>query len=550
MNNSEQIDFAGKIESATISMDEAALRLGVSTATIRNWLKTGYLKSAGNGGITQDSVARFQVEIAGREKLNQRANKSLKDSHDHVSKASIFLDRSQSENTDAGNLGEDYESSLSDSYRNKEGIYYTPPEVVRDLFSAPQEDVRYATFCDPCCGSGNFIIRALELGFKPENIYGYDVDPVAVEITKSRIYQFCGYESANIQQGDFLNIVHQDSSRHFDFIYTNPPWGKKIPKEERNQLGARFGSGASVDTCSLFFFACLECLNCQGELGLLLPESFFNISTFEAARIRALSLSVERLVDYGRAFKGLLTKAQAIVLRNTPAVPYQLVKCENSKHCVERSIQSFASNPKSILNLYCDQYASETLERIFSIPHITLARRAMWGLGIVTGNNKRFIRNHPEDGFIPVFKGSDISQTSLKEPSHYIPADLDLYQQVAPVRIFQSKEKLIYKFISSRLCFFCDTEQRFVLNSANMLIPSKDFPISTQVLGELLSSDFMNWVFTNIFHTHKILRGDLESLPIHSQFLKDISSFDEVAYIEFLHIKRAPDGTYRAKSLA
>ena len=59
-------------------MDEVALRLGVSTATIRNWLKAGYLKSAGNGGITQDSVTRFKVEIAGREKLNQRANKSLK----------------------------------------------------------------------------------------------------------------------------------------------------------------------------------------------------------------------------------------------------------------------------------------------------------------------------------------------------------------------------------------------------------------------------------------------------------------------------------------
>ena len=104
-------------------MDDAALRLGVSTATIRNWLKTGYLNSAGMGKITQDSLTRFQLETAGKEKLNQRANKSLKDSHDHGSTASIFLVRSQSENTAAGNLGEDYESSLSDSYRNKEGIW-------------------------------------------------------------------------------------------------------------------------------------------------------------------------------------------------------------------------------------------------------------------------------------------------------------------------------------------------------------------------------------------------------------------------------------------
>lgn len=549
MNKSENIEHFEEIDLAVISLDNAALRLGVSTATIRNWLKTGYLKSAGMGRITQDSLTRFQIEIAGREKLNQRANKSLKDSHDHGSTASIFLDRAQYENTTSGNLGEDYESSLSESYRNKEGIYYTPPEVVRDLFSAPQEDIQHATFCDPCCGSGNFIIRALELGFKPENIYGYDVDPVAVEITQARIFQHCGYQSANIQKENFLSIAQNDNTRHFDFIYTNPPWGKKLSKEERNKLGARFGSGSSIDTCTLFFFACLECLKTDGALGLLLPESFFNISRFEAARLKALSLSIERLVDYGKAFKGLLTKAQAIVLRNTPADTAQIVKCQTSEECVERPIKSFTSNPKSILNLYCDHYAAETLERLFSLPHITLARRATWGLGIVTGNNKRFLRTHPEDGFIPVLKGSDISQRSLQEPSHYIPADFDLYQQVAPVRLFQAKEKLIYKFISSRLCFFCDTEQRFLLNSANMLIPSTDFPISTQVLGELLNSDFMNWVFTNIFNTHKILRGDLESLPIHSQFLKGKSSFDETAYIELLHIERGPDGTYRAKSL-
>ncbi len=124
---------------------------------------------------------------------------------------------------------------------------------------------------------------------------------------------------------------------------------------------------------------------------------------------------------------------------------------------------------------------------------------------------------------------------------------MSLYQQVAPLQLYEAREKLIYKFISSRLCFFYDDQQRFVLNSANILIPDKTFPVSTKVLGEFLSSDFMNWVFSNIFNTHKILRGDLESLPIHSQFLKDGPSFDEETYLEYLGIKRNDNGTYRIK---
>ena len=364
-----------------------------------------------------------------------------------------------------------------------------------------------------CCGSGNFIIHALELGFKPENIYGYDIDPVAIEITNARVFKVTGYTSDNIKMGDFLRIASSQEPPKFDYIYTNPPWGKKLPKEERVSFGMRFAAGASIDTCSLFFFACLECLNGSGKLGLLLPESFFNIASFESARLKSLQLAIERLVDYGKAFKGLVTQAQAIVIRNTPAGFNHKVKCESLNNCFERSIYSFSCNPKEILNLYCGDKDVRTLEHLMSIPFITLANRGSWGLGIVTGNNKKFVKPMSESGYIPVFKGADISQNKLKEANSFIPSTLTLYQQVAPLPLFKAKEKLIYKFISSRLCFFYDTEQRFILNSANMLIPEKSFPISTKVLGELLSSDFMNWVFSRIFNTHKILRGDLESLP-------------------------------------
>ena len=547
MKNTEQVDLFGEVETAGVSIDESARRLRVSSATIRNWLKTGYLKSAGRGQITEASLDHFQDQVVGIEKLNQRANKSSKDSHDHEALAIRFINRAQAASSINNHLGDDYESCLSDSYRNKEGIYYTPTNIVCDLFFIPKEKIKNATFCDPCCGSGNFIIRALELGFKPENVFGFDVDPVAVEITKARIRQFCGYESSNIIVKDFLAVASNGSTQRYDHIYTNPPWGKKLTKEQRDLFGAIFRTGSSIDTCSLFFFACLACLSREGTLGLLLPESFFNISTFEYARLKALSLSINRLVDYDKAFKGLLTKAQAVVLTNKPREQCDLIKCEKASDSIQRSVSSFLSNPKAILNLHCDHGSATTLDYLFSIPHIRLAAQATWGLGIVTGNNEKFVAPSEREGYMPVFKGSDITPKELKKPSIYIPSDLSQYQQVAPLKLYQAKEKLIYKFISSRLCFYYDTEQRFLLNSANFVIPDRDFPVSTKVLGELLSSDFMNWMFSSIFNTHKILRGDLEELPIYSQFLAGSSHFNEEQYIENLNIKKEQNGTYRVK---
>ncbi len=544
----EQRNLFGEVGPTAITIEESANHLGVSTATIFNWIKTKYLEQAGKGKITLESLEQFQSEISGKEKLTQRANKSLKDSHDHEKTVSRFLDKIALSTDSSEKIGIEYETSLSDSYRNKEGIYYTPGEIVRDLLAVPQDDIQDASFCDPCCGSGNFIVRALELGFQPANIYGYDIDPVAVEITKARIYEITGYKSDQIKVGNFLDIVSAKETAKFDYIYTNPPWGKKIARKAKRLTGSRLGAGSSIDTCSLFFFACVRCLKNNGNLGLLLPESFFNITTFEDARIKALQLSIERLIDYGRLFNGLITKAQAIVLRNNVLEPSATILCESIDASYKRSVNSFVYNPKSILNFYCDDKDAATLQHLMSIPYITLNNQASWGLGIVTGNNKRFIKSTPGSRYIPVYKGTDILPKELKQASNFIPADMNLYQQVAPLQFYEAKEKLIYKFISSKLCFFYDDKQRYFLNSANMIIPDKTFPVPTRVLGELLSSNFMNWVFSRIFNTHKILRSDLELLPIHNQFLKDRYSFDEESYLEQLTIERGKHGTYRIKT--
>ena len=82
------------------------------------------------------------------------------------------------------------------------------------------------------------------------------------------------------------------------------------------------------------------------------------------------------------------------------------------------------------------------------------------------------------------------------------------------MELIQAQEKLVYRFISSRLVFFCDTRQRYFLNSANMLVLNDDFPLSANQLAETMNSQLTNWLFHQIFHTHKVLRGDLESLPI------------------------------------
>ena len=121
-----------------ISIADAANKLSVSEASVRNWIKTGYLESAGKGKISESSFELFISNIAGKDKLTQRANKSQTDQHDHEKLSIEMQSLLRAANEDFDSLSHVYESQLSDSHRNKEGIYYTPDDICRRLLRAPR----------------------------------------------------------------------------------------------------------------------------------------------------------------------------------------------------------------------------------------------------------------------------------------------------------------------------------------------------------------------------------------------------------------------------
>lgn len=539
------------IKEQFISINEAAESINVSSASIRNWIKTGYLVMAEKNMVSMTSFESFKENVAGSDKLVNRANKSQKDNHDHSTLSDSFQILIANKEIDSSKLGDEYEQSLSNSHRNKEGIYYTPNNIARRFFKNLPDDCSKLTFYDPCCGSGNFLIAALDKGFKLENIYGLDIDPLAVKIARRRLADITSSETQNIVCGDFLDDSHQESNDTYDVIVTNPPWGKKIDKAQRDQLAQFLCAGLSKDTSSLFLFACLSKLKSGGILGLLLQDAFFNISTFKDARKKALSLQIKELIDFGKPFKGLLTKAKGIILEkntfSTVGKSEKLILCQNSSNLHYRSQGSFTKNSKFIFNFSCTQNDSEVIDHLFKIEHISLAGNANFGLGIVTGNNKKHCESSPRDGLVPAYKGSEIHKDRLEKATCYVSTDFSQYQQVAPISLFLAEEKLIYRFISSNLVFFYDTNQRFILNSANMIVVNKNLPIRAEQLCKLLNSRIINWLFKSLFETHKILRADIESLPIHIKYFDFYSEFSENNYLAYLGIEEVSIGSYRIK---
>ena len=526
-----------------VSLSDAAKQLSVSVASLHNWIREGILKTT-NNCITQKNIEEFKTIYLDKNKLSSRANKQYKELHDHN-----LLTEKVSENIDSEmsgkDISDDYESSLSESYKNKEGIYYTPQYIVEDMMQ-DVENTEGKTFLDPCCGSGNFIIEAIKKGLAPENVYGYDTDENAIKIAKKRIKEISGYDSPNIICADFLEVASAFDKR-FDYIYTNPPWGKKIARSEKIKYSSMYNAGNSMDTSALFYFASMRVLKENGKIGFLLPDAFFNISSFENARKMLLSIDVERLIDYQKPFKGVLTKVKAFVAVNVLNNKDSVVSCEiyNNK-CFNRKQSGFINVPKNILNFDIEESENDVLSHVFSIPHICLKNNTEWALGVVTGNNEKICKKECDVGMVPIYRGVDIRKNELLSPSLYIDKCLSECRQVADMKFYLASNKIIYRFISDKIVCFHDTEQRYILNSANLFILNENFPLTYQQVCDLFNSDFMNWLYKSIFNTHKVLRSDLEMLPIWNGYFKQNDIFSEETLLEYLKLEKVY-GTYRIK---
>ncbi len=197
---------------------------------------------------------------------------------------------------------------------------------------------------------------------------------------------------------------------------------------------------------------------------------------------------------------------------------------------------------------------AKVISHLYSYPHQTLKGKAQWGLGIVTGNNAKHLSITKKNNDKPIYKGIDIERGKIKKPQFYIFDDFSKLQQTANKKLYLADKKIVYRFINSNLIFALDNKQRYFLNSANLLILNRhtlfieyELAITEEQLVFLMNTKIMNWLFKRLFRTHKVLRSDLEKLPIFDDFFRTHNNYCEQDLHQYLNIEER-DGTFRVKA--
>lgn len=399
-------------------------------------------------------------------------------------------------------LGLLYQGLVLTGQKSVQGAYYTPTALIDDALAHWPKPI--TAFLDPCCGVGKYLLQAgQQFQLAPTALIGFESDRVAAHL--ARINLLLAFRDQNFTPQIFCVDALAEFARHphrqWDAIATNPPWG----------ACKNTGGGESF---ARFLQASIQGLRPGGRLSFILPESILNIKAHTDIRKLILQKTcIDTIARLGRPFTGVFTPVIRLDLIRQPAPDGWSVTISQGSHHDPIPQQRFAHNTHCTFDIDTTAQAENLLRKLYAVPHQTLRNQAEWALGIVTGDNKKYVFNQPKAGTEAVWRGSDLAPYCLRPARSFLHFAPTVFQQVAPERLYRAPEKLIYKFISQKLAFVYDNQQRLTLNSANLLIPAV-MGMSIKVVLAFLNSTVLQYIFNKKFATHKVLRGDLETLPI------------------------------------
>ena len=416
-------------------------------------------------------------------------------------------------------LGLLYQGLCSVGRKARTGAYFTPKHIIDGCLS--DLGARPESFLDPCCGTGRYLRHAAErFGIGPDRLFGFDADPVAVDIARLNLllhYRELDFRP-NVHCLDSLSdlangkadCVTNNLLASIDAIATNPPWGGCKNQKRYKNLIALIKSGESF---SLFLEKALTLLRPGGTLSFLLPEAVLRIKAHTDIRRLILDqTAIVRISLLGRVFSGVFTPIIRLNLVKTTAPADWMTVVENMGEIHTVPQKRFEANANHAFDVAVTPEDEGLLDKIYSVPHETLRGNADWALGIVTGDNSRCVLEAPKPGTEAVLRGRDVFRFAPRAPRCYIKYRPEKFQQVAPERHYRAPEKLIYRFVSDKLVFAYDDRGTLTLNSANVVIPRLP-SMSMKAALAFLNSRVFQYIFTKKFRTRKILKSDLETLP-------------------------------------
>ena len=250
--------------------------------------------------------------------------------------------------TDLDTKGVAFERFMEDFFKGRMGQFFTPREIIKFCIKMLNPQTNQLVL-DPACGSGGFLLNAMDFirefaqkeheddpieayriwhDFAKDNIYGIEINDQIARVCKmNMIIHDDGH--TNIISTDALrnieeiNTIHKKFNKNsFDLILTNPPFGAVVKDSEKPYL-QKYELGKKKKTQKteiLFIERCLEFLkDGTGKMAIVLPDGILTNSSLQYVRDfimeRTQILAVVSLPQFAFTHFGAGVKSSLVFLR-------------------------------------------------------------------------------------------------------------------------------------------------------------------------------------------------------------------------------------------
>ncbi len=496
--------FTGNTISLTALLCESFLKLLCDTGAVKSEDKGDLLRSYLEGRLDIGEYEWLICDLIGKASV-----KSLSRAIDSLPQ--FTLSYVPYEDT----LGLIYLSLLELAKKRQQGRYYTPQDIT-DTSIETIHIARGRIFLDPCCGSGNFLLRLLRRGARIEDLYGCDLDDFSVTLSRINfaLAQKCASEEFLKEHFIKCDTVTSKNLPRADVILGNPPWGSMDEPLLIKRYSKTLECAKKVRPCyaDIFVERSLKLLDEGGIVQFVLPEALLSVSSHDTVRSiisRHARVKAVRYLD--EVFHAVQCKSVVLTLEKTSfsgAVGDVIVNTNDTNYIVRRE------RDRSDFNFKITDQEAKVLEKMDDLEHcVKLRGHARFALGIVTGANNGALFDSRVEHSEPVLRGLDIEPFKINSPQKFIRFDLTKLQQVAPEELYRAPVKIVYRFIARYPIVAVDTTGALTLNSCNLFVTKFD-GMSAEYIAAVLNSSAVRFYFEKKFNTIKVLKSMLEEVPI------------------------------------
>ncbi len=210
------------------------------------------------------------------------------------------------------------EHRFNEEYKKDNGVFYTDLRMVKLILQQlpiSGTDV----IIDPCCGTGNFLSVAKEMGFP--NVFGADKDSRAIGMCK----ELAGIDSVASMDtlGNSADVTLRSLclENKVDFVVGNPPYAPIAENIIINTDDLAFIRKIKSFGNNLFIAALIrafELVKEDGIISYIIPKNFLHVSSYSKFRKDILkNRTILSIVDIGAYFKEVRGEQIVITFENS-----------------------------------------------------------------------------------------------------------------------------------------------------------------------------------------------------------------------------------------